>query len=52
MIIEIPRIMRGSKQELETSINEEAFLFANFLRNENKEWIPSISRVDFMRAHR
>jgi hypothetical protein len=34
--------MRGEKQELETLINEEALLFAKFLRNETKEWKPRI----------
>jgi hypothetical protein len=38
--VEIPRIMRGEKQELETLFNEEALLFAKFLRNEIKEWKP------------
>ena len=32
--VAIPRIRIGEKQELETLINEEAFLFAMFLRNE------------------
>jgi len=38
--VNIPRIMRGEKQELETLINEEALLFVKFLRNETKEWKP------------
>jgi hypothetical protein len=41
--VEIPRIMRGEKQELETLMNEEALLFAKFLRNETKEWKPRIA---------
>lgn len=40
MIIEIPRIIIGEKQELETLINEEALLFAEFLRNETESWQP------------
>ena len=40
--VEIPRIMRGEHQEIETLINEEALLFAKYLRNERKEWIPRI----------
>jgi hypothetical protein len=32
--------MRGKKQEFETLINEEALLFAKYLRNEIKEWKP------------
>lgn len=34
--------MRGEKQEFETLINEEALLFAKYLRNEKKEWRPRI----------
>lgn len=40
--VEIPRIMRGERQELETLINEEALLFAKYLRNERKEWVPRL----------
>jgi hypothetical protein len=32
----------GKKQEVETLINEEAPLFAVYLRDEKKEWIPRI----------
>jgi CRISPR-associated endonuclease Cas1 len=42
MIVEVPRIMRGERQKLETLINEEALLFAKFLRNEVKTWVPRI----------
>ena len=35
--VEIPRIMRGERQEIETLINEEALLFAEYLRNEGRE---------------
>lgn len=41
-MMKIPRIMRGEKQEFETLINEEALLFAKYLRNERAEWIPRI----------
>jgi len=41
-VVEIPRIMRGEKQELETLINEEALLFAKYLRDERDNWIPRI----------
>jgi len=34
--------MRGEKQEIETLINEEALLFAKYLRNERKIWTPRI----------
>jgi hypothetical protein len=38
--VDIPRIMYGKKQTLDTLISEEALLFAKFLRNETKEWKP------------
>jgi hypothetical protein len=37
------RILRGSQQELETLISEEALLFAKFLRSERVSWIPRIA---------
>jgi CRISPR/Cas system-associated endonuclease Cas1 len=40
--IDIPRIKRGQKQEIETLINEEALLFAMYLRNERQSWILRI----------
>lgn len=41
-VIEIPRIKVGERQTIETLINEEALLFAKYLRNEKKEWVPRI----------
>jgi len=46
--VNIPRIRYGNKQTLETLINEEAFLLARYLRDENKEWNPRI--VELKRA--
>lgn len=40
--VEIPRIRHGRKQKLDTLINEEAYLFAQYLRNEKQEWNPRI----------
>jgi CRISPR-associated protein Cas1 len=40
--IEIPRIRVGKRQTFETLINEEALLFAKYLRGEKKDWIPRI----------
>jgi CRISPR/Cas system-associated endonuclease Cas1 len=42
--IEIPRIRHGRQQTLETLINEEAYLLAKYLRNEEKTWNPSIEK--------
>jgi hypothetical protein len=41
-IIEIPRMKVGKRQTFETLINEEALLFAKYLRNERKDWNPRI----------
>ena len=38
--VEIQRIRVGRKQTIETLINEEASLFAKYLRGERKTWIP------------
>ena len=38
--IRIPRVRMGEQQEIETLINEEAFLLAKFLRNERQSWKP------------
>jgi CRISPR-associated protein Cas1 len=43
--IVLPRVRRGQQQEIETLINEEALLFAQYLRNEKKEWIPRLCNI-------
>lgn len=43
--VEIPRIRVGERQTVETLINEEALLFAKYLREERKEWMPRIGHV-------
>jgi hypothetical protein len=43
--VEIPRMKVGQKQTVETLINEETLLFAKYLRNEKKEWIPRIANL-------
>jgi hypothetical protein len=45
-LVEIPRIKVGNRQTLETLINEEALLFAKFLRNEREKWAPRIVNPD------
>ena len=42
MHAEAPRIRIGKRQEVETLINEEALLFAKYLRNERETWISGI----------
>ena len=43
--VSVPRIRRGSKQELETLICEEALLFAKYLREEIPSWKPRIAEL-------
>jgi len=43
--VEIPRIKVGNRQTLETLINEEALLFAKFLRGERSIWSPRITNL-------
>lgn len=40
--VKIPRIRKGEHQEIETLINEEALLFAGYLRGEKPTWVPRI----------
>ena len=40
--VEVPRMRRGNKQTVETLINEEAFLLAEYLRNEKRTWFPRV----------
>jgi hypothetical protein len=44
-LIDIPRIRFGNRQTIETLINEECLLFAKYLRNEIKDWIPRIPKI-------
>ena len=38
----IARIKFGERQSIETLANEEALLFAQYLRDERKTWIPRV----------
>jgi hypothetical protein len=40
--VDVSRVRMGKQQEIETLINEEAMLFAEYLRNEKQSWIPRI----------
>ena len=42
-MVEIKRIRNGEHQTLETLINEEALLFAKYLRGEIKSWFPRVA---------
>jgi CRISPR-associated protein Cas1 len=44
-IVEVPRIRVGERQEVETLINEEAFLFAKYLRGQRPTWTPRIAEL-------
>ncbi len=43
--VDIPRIKHGDKQEIETLISEEAFLFAKYLRGERPTWVPRVAEL-------
>jgi CRISPR-associated protein Cas1 len=45
--VQIPRIRHGKKQTLETLINEETYLLAKYLRNEQIKWTPRIEIIVF-----
>jgi CRISPR-associated protein Cas1 len=47
--VDLPRIRRGSKQKIETLINEEALLFARYLRDEKPTWNPRIVNLFYPR---
>jgi len=44
--VQVPRIRRGKTQEIETLINEEAYLFAKYLRGERLTWTPRIAELN------
>ena len=41
-MVEVPRVRVGKRQTVETLINEEAWLFAKYLRKERKTLKPRI----------
>jgi hypothetical protein len=41
--VDVSRVRMGKRQEIETLINEEALLFAMFLRSERQTWKPRIA---------
>ena len=43
--VDIPRINVGKKQTVETLVNEEALLFAKYLRNEKEKWTPRVTVI-------
>jgi len=43
--VDISRIKVGQKQTIETLINEEALLFAQFLRRKSKNWTPRVACI-------
>jgi CRISPR/Cas system-associated endonuclease Cas1 len=50
-MIEVPRIRHGSRQTLETLINEEALLLAKYLRDKMKTWIPRLVCAKMIKPH-
>ena len=48
---ENPRVVHIDHESFETLINEEALLFAKFLRNERKIWSPRMFEMDSKSGH-
>jgi hypothetical protein len=48
-MVEIPRIKVGERQTIETLINEEALLFAKYLRNEKENWTPRLPKLSVIK---
>jgi hypothetical protein len=46
--VDVSRVRMGKQQEIETLINEEAMLFAEYLRNEKQSWIPRIVSLNWI----
>jgi CRISPR/Cas system-associated endonuclease Cas1 len=44
--IRMPRVRKGEQQEIETLINEEALLLAQYLRNDKNDWNPRIANLN------
>jgi CRISPR-associated protein Cas1 len=44
--VDIPRIKVGERQTIDTLINEEGLLFAKYLRNERKDWMPRVEVIN------
>jgi Asp-tRNA(Asn)/Glu-tRNA(Gln) amidotransferase C subunit len=44
-MVNVDRIKVGNRQTIDTLISEEALLFAKYLRNEEKKWIPRICAI-------
>jgi hypothetical protein len=45
LVVDVPRIRMGRRQEIESLINEEAFLLAQYLRGEKAQWIPRTAEL-------
>jgi CRISP-associated protein Cas1 len=46
LMVEVKRLRNGERQTVETLINEEAQLFAKYLRGEAKNWAPRLTRAN------
>jgi hypothetical protein len=41
-MVDVPRLKHGSRQSIGSLINEETLVLRNYLRKEEKMWIPRI----------
>ncbi len=51
-MVDIERIKVGNRQTIDTLISEEALLFAKYLRQERKEWIPRLVNLSLYSSQR
>jgi hypothetical protein len=52
LMVSVERIKVGDWQTIDTLINEEALLFAKYLRNEKPAWIPRIPSLSHRSSSR
>jgi hypothetical protein len=43
--VDVARMRHGSRQSLDTLVNEEAYLLAQYLRNEKQSWVPRLVTI-------
>jgi CRISPR/Cas system-associated endonuclease Cas1 len=48
--VSVQPIKRGNIQEIESLINEEAFLLAKYLRGEREDWVPRTAPLESIRT--
>jgi len=42
-MVDVPRMKHGSRQSIGSLINEETIILGNYIKKEEKNWLPRIS---------